>query len=278
MPSYTRQFLRRQLGESFLRDTLVGSSTGSWGATASLTVMDSAQADEYVVSEQLFNRSWLRAFYGPTPSPSAYKDARVATFNTLSGAWMCLVTAPYAVTNNSWYEVHSILPPAEKDQVIDDVIDKLRVRQEVVINAAQRTYSLGPNVVDVLNARIMEYPPASRNFSDLQRWEMVTTVTGQELRVEPTLTASQQLAVEAIMTLTWVPDGVNGTDRDTITVPDLDWLLSGAAARAYWILEARAPAQEVARFKDRRREMAAQFSRLSARYQPHANREIGRLE
>ena len=67
---------------------------------------------------------------------------------------------------------------------------------------------------------------------------------------------------------------LGSADTATINLPTDDWLLSGAGAQAYWLLESRAPTQEVVRFKERRRELAAAFTSLSSRFQPRPLKKI----
>ncbi len=51
-------------------------------------------------------------------------------------------------------------------------------------------------------------------------------------------------------------------------------LLSGAAARCLWLVEQRSPGQEAAAYRNRRGEVAREFTRLSARFQPKIAKKV----
>lgn len=271
MPVYNRRYLRQKLGQSFLRDTIVSTTTGSWGATASLTIYDVTQADLTLWSEDMYKRAVVRHL----TTGSYLQDARVASFNTGSGAFHCLVAARSAVPSGADFEVHTLLPPNEKDLVLTDVAGRLRFKKELAITSVEggHIYSLGPEVVDVLDARILTHPVGSKNESPLSWWKMVVTGSGQELRIHPATSQSQQLILEAMTT-----GSLGVLDSSTIDLPDEFWLLTGAASQCYWLLETRGPGQEVSMFKDRRREMSRAFNALSAAYVPPTNKKMQHQE
>jgi hypothetical protein len=262
-----RRTLRQRLGQLYLRDTLVGSTTGSWGATASLTVWASNLADLTLSGEGLYGRSIVR-----TLTASGYiQDARVASFNTGSGAFHCLVLCGTTIASGIPYEIHKVLPPDEADLILTDVAGKLRQRQVVTLDtvADLTVYSIASEVLDVGSVKFYGYPTASSNGVDLLWYKIAPANDGQELRIPSAFPVSGHLAIDAV-----TPCSLGAADTATINLPDDRWLLSGAAAQAYWALEAGAPAQEVQAYQARRREMGATFSRLSARFQPRLTRKV----
>jgi len=60
-----------------------------------------------------------------------YQDARVATFNVGSGAYQCLVTGATTTASGTAYEVHTMLPPDEKERCIDATVRNLREEKEL---------------------------------------------------------------------------------------------------------------------------------------------------
>jgi len=257
------------LGQDWLRDTVVGQTTGSYGVvTGSTSIVDSSQADATASGEQMYQRHWLRLL----GSAGVIQDLRVGSFNTGSGAFFTAVTLATTIFSGMPFEVHALLSPAEKDRAITDVVGLVRVRQEVPIWAVLQVevYSLGPEVFDVLDARYFTDPSGSlgRGEGNLQYWRLVATATGQELRVTPSLVQSQQLVLDAL-----VAASLGSADLATVALPDADWTLAGAAARCYWLLEQRSPAQESAAYRARRAEAAREFTRLSARFQPTISRK-----
>ncbi len=268
MPVYSRRGLRQALGVSWLRDTVVGQTSGSWGTQAgSLNIVDSSQADPTASGEQLYQRHWLRLL----GSAGVLQDTRVGSFNTGSGAFLSAVTAATTIFSGMPFEVHGLLSPAEKDRELNGVVNKLRVQQELPLAAVQdlHVYSLGPEVLDVLDVRYFSYPLASRNEAQLIWYKLVSTATGQELRVSPSLEWSQQLVLDAVLAVS-----LGAGEQATINLPDQDWLLSGAAARCLWLVEQRSPGQEAAAYRNRRGEAAREFTRLSARFQPKIARKV----
>ncbi len=268
MPVYSRRGLRQALGVSWLRDTVVGQTSGSWGTQAgSLNIVDSSQADPTASGEQLYQRHWLRLL----GSAGVLQDTRVGSFNTGSGAFLSAVTAATTIFSGMPFEVHALLSPAEKDRELNGVVQKLRVQQELPIWGVQdlHVYSLGPEVLDVLDVRYFSYPLASRNEAQLTWYKLVSTATGQELRVSPSLEWSQQLVLDAVLAVS-----LGAGEQATINLPDQDWLLAGAAARCLWLVEQRSPGQEAAAYRNRRGEVAREFTRLSARFQPKIAKKV----
>mgnify|MGYP001565850326 CR=1 FL=1 len=270
MPSYTRLSLRQKLGREYLRDVEVGQTTGSWGATASLTVWASNLADLTLSGEAMYERAWIRMLNAYSSAVPA-QDARVASFNVGSGAFHCLVVSGTTFGSGAGYEIHTLLSPAEKDRCLTNVANLLFGESEFPINSVYgaHVYSLPTEIVDVQSVRAFGWPVGSKNEVPINWWKAVTTGSGQELRIEPSLAYSDQLLLSAITRCSLAL-----ADAQTISLPTDEWILAGAAAQAYWLLERRGPSQETAFFKESRRELAATFRRLSNRFQPRASRKI----
>ncbi len=248
----------------------MSTTTGSWGATASLTVWDSTLADLTLSGEAMYERAWVRMLNAGSSAVPA-QDARVASFNTGSGAFHCLVLSGTTFGSGSGYEIHTMLSPAEKDRCLTTIANLLFEEKEFPINSVDgaHIYSVPTEILDIQNVRAFAYPVGSKAEGALNWWKMVTTGSGQELRIEPSLGGSDQLLLSAITRCSLAASDLLG-----ITLPTDEWLLAGAAAQAYWLLERGAPAQEVAFFRESRRELQASFRRLSARFQPRASRKI----
>ena len=270
MPIYNRRGLRQNLGRDYLRDTLVGRTSGSWGTQAgSLNIIDRSLADPTASGEQLYYRHHLRLL----GSAGVLQDLRVGTFNTGSGAFLAAVTAATTIFSGMPFEVHGMVSPDEKDRQLDAVIKDVRALQELTIPAVDDLliYSLGPDVEHVLEARVQSDPSHSlgRDDATLGWWKVVTTATGRELRLSSPLSASQHLVLNAITAVS-----LGAGDLATVNLPSQEWALTGAAARCYWLLEAQAPGKEASRYKDKRQEMARHYSRLSQRFQPFVTRKV----
>lgn len=268
METSSRRSLRQKLGQWYLRDTIVGETTGCWGATASFTVWAANLADLTLSGEQLYQRAVIRLLDGS----SNLQDVRVASFNTGSGAFLTLMVGATTIASGTAYEIHTLLSPSEKDQALTYVSERLRTGEEYPINAIDglSVYTVDPFVRDIQNVRIAAYPVESHNMRDVAWWKLsVASFGNQYLEIRPAPVASERIVVDAI-----VNRGLETDEQDTIYLPNEDWLLSGAAAHCYWLLERRAPAQNVKPFQDARRELALRFQRLSRRYQPHVERKI----
>jgi hypothetical protein len=225
--------------------------------------VDSSQADPTASGEQLYQRHWLRLL----GSAGLIQDLRVASFNTGSGAFLGAQTLATTVFSGMPFEVHALLAPDDKDRCLDAVIRDLRVRQELPIwaNANSHVYSLGPEVLYVLDVRYYTQPTDSLNLGEHQCpwWKVTPTATGHYLSVQPSLLPSQQLVVDAVLGLS-----LGAGDLATVNLPSDEWALSGAAARCYWLLGQQAPAQNAGDYKERRMEAAREYTRQSQRHQP----------
>ena len=278
MPTLQRRQLRRDLGREWLRDTIVSNTNRSQGV---LHVIDTRLADTTFTAEALYTRNWGRLFHSTNVATAC--DFRVATFNWASGAFVSGAVEATSVPSGAEYEMHKLLSPTDKDTALDQTIRTLRVRREIAFDSVDglHIYSLtgllgGAYVLTdprthVLNAYVYADPTASLNRAkrSLGHWAVVETGSGTELHVSPALGASQQLAIDAILAVT-----LGASEVATINLPDAEWVLAGAAARSYWLIEQRAPGQEAERYRERRREAASRFTSLSARHAPAIERDL----
>lgn len=241
MPCVSRLRLRQLVGSTKLRDTYVGTTTGSSGVGGFATIIDSSVANLAFSGESLFVRTWLK---------HNGMELRVASFNTGSGAFVTQQAAATLVLSGGQYEHHRKLAPSEKDRAIDGVIGRLWTRQEVPIATVDGllAYSIGPNF-KVFGAYYFASPSATldRDRREIPiGWNLVTTATGRELRLPPggALAGSQQLVLDAQVRAT-----LGSADAATVNIPDEDWVLNGIAARCYQSLWADAPGQEAGKYQ-----------------------------
>ena len=169
MPVFNRKGLRQALGRSaWIKDTLVGNTTGSWGATASATLWDSSKANLIYSGQELYHRAWAKV---------AGLELQIATWNVGSGAWMALQTMGTTVASGTEYEIHEMIPSSEKDDALDDTIKRVRIRQEVPVWAIDqaRVYALPAGVVEVFGAYYFSTPAGSlnRGRGELNHFEVV---------------------------------------------------------------------------------------------------------
>ena len=270
MPVYSRRTLRQRLSTEILRDTIVSTTSGSSGiTTGSYIILDSSKADPTASGEQLYFRHWLRLL----GSAGRIQDVRVGSFNTGIGAFAGAVVLATTVFSGMPYEVHGALDPAEKDAVLDAVIREVRIQEEQPLWSVKdmTIYSLGPEVLDVIDVRYYADPAGSLNRDEgrLTWFGLAKTATGQELRISEALPASYQLIYDAIVTVS-----LGAGDLATVNLDSDNLVIWGAAARCYWMLEQQAPGQEAGKYKERRAEAARKYSVLSARFQPKIVRKI----
>lgn len=270
MPTYSRRTLRQHLGQFHLHDTIVSNTDGSWGVTVGSTnISDASRADPTASSESLYQRNWLRLL----GSAGQIQDLRVGSFNTGSGTFLSAVTLATTVFSGMPYELHAMVDPADKDRALDEVIKHVRVRQEVPIWAIDHGhfYSLGPDIQDIIDLRYLSQPTDSLNLGEhaVQWWKTENTGSGVQLRINPSLPASYQLIIDALVTVS-----LGSGDLATVNIPDEDTVLWGAAAQCFWFLESRAPGQEATLYKARRQEAAREYTKLSRRFMPVVTRRI----
>jgi hypothetical protein len=272
VPVFARQALRRSLGQSWLRDTRLGSTTETYSLTGfSLAFIDNVQADLALSGRGLYQNTTLRF---PAAASPSFQDFTVASFNTGSGAYISaqrggLLANP--IPSGAVFEVALLVPPAEKDLALDDAVQRIRVRQEVGITTVSGalfydlTTAASPHrVADVLGAYYFADPSntGNRDRKELGTPAVVPTATGIELRIDSALSLSARLVVDALLELTL------GGEFATVNLPDDRLVLAGAAAKCWDLLAQRAPGTNAKLYEQKRDEAALEFSRLSARYKP----------
>ena len=205
-------------------------------------------------------------------------ELRVASFNVGSGAYISAQYAATVVLSGGTYEFHQMLAPSDKDRSLDDTVKRLRTLKEVGLPTMDGNHiytidgAASPNtIIQVLDVYFFQNPTGSlsRGLSRVNNWAVVTTATGNELRIDPALAQSQQLVMMALLTLS-----LPASDTATIDIPDERWVLSGAAAKCYDLLIRKTPGQSRGQYEKDRAEFARTFSRLSQSYQPTVTRTM----
>jgi len=264
----SRKYLRQALGRSHLRDTVVGTTTVSLGSPAfALVIMDAFAADLALSGQNPYVNSWLRVLG---------TDVRVASFNTDSGAYVSQNWNGSGWTgfpSGMEYERHDVLPPIDKDRALDDAVMQLRGRREVTIDTVKdaHVYALPAGVQDVLNAYYFAAPTATldRDEKRLTRFDLVTTATGVDVRIDPALGASQQIVLDAIVTLT-----LGSSDAATVNIPDERLVLLAAEAKCWDLMVRKAPRGTADEYRNLRNEAARQYSLLAARFKVPVDRPL----
>jgi hypothetical protein len=270
MPVVNRKQLVQNLGRTWLRDTYVGTLTASMiGAAGSAQITDAATADLSLSGQGVYAGAWL---YG-----SGSGDARVATFNAGSGAYLTQAAIfPTNLASGSEWERHDLVPRSEKNRALDESVQRLRVRQEVAFNpdGSSAVYPLGTLPIadperDVLDCYYLA-DVANRDRRAFTWWGIANTATGYELRIDPALGGSVQIALDAVVCLT-----LGAGDAATVNIPSERLVLAGAAARCYDLLAKRAPGTVAGTYTQRRDEAARIYSQLAADHKPKTARAYG---
>jgi len=278
VPTFARQALRRSLGRDWLRDTYVGSVTGSWAQTSySANIVDYRVADLALSGQNRYVGAWILV-------GSTGVQFQVGSFNVASGAYVSqavvidaagtFVQTPSGVE----YERHEIIPPSDKDRALDDAVQRVRVLQEIGVAALSGAefYDIDAvasphRIARVLGAWAWADPTntGNRDRRELSWWGDATTGSGSELRVSPALGAGDQLVVEALLELT-----LGAADTATVELPDDRLVLAAAASKCFDALAQRAPGTQVAAYERRRDDAARTFADLAARYKPLTSRPL----
>ena len=267
-PVFSRKYLRQTLGRSHLRDTQVRLSTNTTNlANGSINVMDTTLADLSLSGQGLYVGAWLLF-------SSAEREYRIGSFNIGSGAlWSQANSTATIFSAGQEYEIHTVLPPSDKDRAIDETVKRLWTRQEVGIDSVEKdhTYPLPPGVISVLDCYYFASPSGTldRDRRRLTRYDVVATPTGVELRIDPALMASQQIVLDAILSVS-----LGTGDTATVNIPDERLVLFGAEAQCWDLLVRRAPRGTADEYRRLRDEAARQFNLLSARFKTPVDRPI----
>lgn len=263
MPVVQRKQLRQALGRSYLRDTTVSTLTATGAAlNGTAYIVDSALRDPLLFDDSMYQRAWVRV---------AGFQFRVASFNCFSGAYIGAILAPTLAGSGSEYEVHQIIAPADKDRAIDDAVKMMKLRQEVPVAgvADMQVYAVPDDVLEVYGVKYADSNGSARDYSDFPSWGLEMTGSGREIRIPTAITASQNLVLDALIEAT-----LGSADTATMWIPSDDYVLTGAAARVYWMLEQKAPGQSAAEYRLRRQELTRRFNFLHHHYRPQLNRRI----
>ncbi len=270
MPIFSRKQLRRSLGLEYLRDTTLGTTQLSVSIGSFMQVMDPAQANLDYSGQNLYGRAYIRA---------GSADYRVGSYNFQSGSFLAQqAVLLVSLGSGGDYEIHSRLPAPDLDRCIDQTILELRVEREIGVPSLPGAFiynidgAASPHTLVDYNEVYFYASPDSttnRNRGDFNNVNLVHTPTGNELRLNCALNASQRVVIDAILQLT-----LGAGDEATINVPDRDWVLWGAAARAYNMLIQQTPGQDATLLKERRAEAARAFTKKSQRWQPGISRRI----
>lgn len=283
MPVYSKRQLRQSLAQRYIKDMpnfpaqLAGFATGV--GTSPITVGNNFFADIGQAGQGLYQNAWLY-LEGSTPNGIAcsiiYQYA-VGSYNAGSGAFISTAVALTDHASVSHWELHTRVSPYDKDAAIDDTIKRIRIRQEVAFPTVDQVLfypidgTASPFVIDrVLDVHVFANPSGTldRDVRHVDDWQIVTTATGNEIRLLHALQGSQQIIFDAIL----IPS-LNG-EMATINIPDERWILAGAAARCYDFMIQAAPAQQVAILQQRRQEAAMEFSRLTTRFAPVVTKPV----
>jgi hypothetical protein len=271
MPVVSRKQLRQNLGRNWLRDTHVGTTTASWqGAPGSIQIVDYRLADLSLSGQGAYARSWLVCSGG--------EAILIATYNAGTGALLSQANGfGFNVpASGAEYERHDLVDPLEKNRAIDESVQRLRVRQEVAFNpdGSSAVYPLGTLPIadperDVLDCYYLA-DVANRDRRSFTWWGIANTATGYELRIDPALGGSVQIALDAVVCLT-----LGAAEAATVNIPSERLVLAGAAARCYDLLAKRAPGTVAGTYTQRRDECARIYSQLAADHKPKTARAYG---
>jgi hypothetical protein len=268
LPVVSRKYLRQALGRVHLRDTYVGATTASWGwAAGSIQIIDGNLAD--------LSGSGQNWYVGSTVYYSGV-DVRVATFNVATGALLSQaagLTFPNNIASGSEYERHDVLSGTEKNRALDDAVQRLRDRREVTIDtvADAHVYALPDEVALALGTSYFASPTATldRQQRRLSRAEVVATATGLELRIDPALGASQEIVIDAIVTVS-----LGAGDAATVNIPDERLVLYAAEATCWDLMVRKAPRGTADEYRRLRDEAARQYSLLAKNFKVPVDRPL----
>lgn len=268
----TRKQLRRDLGQLRLRATTIGTTQLAVPAATFVNAVDPNLANIDYSGSNLYQRAFMRV---------ASFDYQVGSYNFGSGGFVSGQLLRAAIASGADFEIVEGWSPSELDLCIDQTILDLRVEREVGfptvdgLTAYTVDAAASPNtIIDYKEVYYFASPTSTldRGRTGLPLANLVQTATGMELRLGQggQLGASMQLVLDAYLQLS-----LGATDNATINLPDRDWVLWGAAARAYDLLIQRSPGQDSALLAQRRAEAARAFSRKSQRWQPGIEHKLG---
>lgn len=278
MPVFSRKQLRRDIGYDFTHDLrpVVGNTQGASFGQFDQTdwfVSNVLHSNRAASGMNLYQNAWVfvEGSTANADTSNTFHEYMVASFNCGSGAYIIQMPSWEYVDVNSFFELHTRVSPEDKNRAIDDTIKRIRIKQEVGITSIDGALSYtidgaaSPFVIDrILDMHISADPSNSLNIDlrHISDWKIVSTATGNLLRLQYAVQGSQQIIMECIL----IPS--LGGEVATISVPDERWILAGAAMRCYDFMIQAAPAQQVAQLVQRRAEWSAEYARLSSLFQP----------
>ncbi len=270
MPVTSRKQLRRDLASLYLNELTLGTSQITVNPTSAMNIMDPVLANTDYSGQNLYQRAFIRV---------GSADYRNGSYNFQSGAFaagqaVLLVT----LGSGADFEINQRWSAPQLDGCIDQVILLQQVEREISFPSVdgQTAYVIdnvaSPNtIVDWRQIYYFADPTSTVNRvrKDFPQVDVVQTATGKELRIPQGIGGSQQIVIDALLQLS-LPSG----DAATINIPDRDWLMWGAAARAWNLLIQGTPGQDASLLKERRAEAARAFTKASQRHQPGMERKI----
>ncbi len=274
MPIYSRQTLRQHLGQApYLRDVTLGlqGSGQTISAGASVYFLDPVQANLLFSGDNLYGRAWVY-------HPATQQEFRLGSFNAPSGAFVTGQLTATTIAVGDTFEVSELLSAKEKNLALDRAISRMRLRQEVTFPsiAGAKFYPIdgvaSPNALAaVLDVKVYGNPGGTldRDPRSLQWFQLVTTATGRELRIDPPLGGSMAIAFDALIDLT-----LGSAEMATVNLPHEEWPLWGATAICYQAVGARAPGQEAGQFQRLQQQAAMAWDKLNNRFTPRITSRI----
>lgn len=270
MPTFSRKSLRQNLGLNHLNDVVLGNAASFGGPL--VQVIDSLLINGDASGQNLNGGAYLRVASG---------DYRVGSFNAPSGILASAQVLKNAVPSGADYEMSNLLPATVKDRAIDDVIKRLRVRQEVgfpsvdgalfydIDGAASPAAIINPE--DILDAYYYADPTNSlnRRRQELDNWDPQMTGSGMELRIAPRLSGSFQIVMDVLITLT-----LGASDAATVNIPDERLVLFGAESQCWHVLTKTAPGTLRATYTENRDDAARMYSDLAAKFKRPVARNL----
>jgi hypothetical protein len=270
VPIYSRLALRTEANQK-LNDLYIGAvgSGPNIAMGASVFFLDNTQSDPSGSGQVQDLRAYIR---------HAGVTYRCASFNFASGAWVTAQLAATTVGSGDRFDVSKLLDPKQMDLCIDRTVSRLRMRFEVPLASTDgaQFYNIdsaaSPQTIKtVLEAYYWASPTATAN-RDARRFRWYgteQTATGMELRIDPPISGSLTIIMDAILDMT-----LGSTDAATLNFGHDSPIVWGAINQALDLVIQRAPGQEAGRYKERRQEAAAMWNALSAKFMPLVDRQI----
>lgn len=279
MPSFSRKSLRQALAYQ-MNDLVLGTITHSWtNVGGDIRFYDWTKSDTSLSGSDPYAGAYINLTGSLLRNGG---DCRVASFVEAGFPNTYFLSVQYAgptsPPSGHEYEVHSLMKSYLKDLALDDAIKRTRVAREVSVPSVDGAhfYDLdtalsGMRVVRVMDAWAYTNPNGSldRGKAGLINWEVAATGSGLEMRIEPSLGASQSLVLNAVLEMT-----LPMNDLATVDVPDERMILYAAEVYAWNLLSKQSPGSQVQAYIAHRDTAARELSRLAALYKSSVARSI----